>query len=158
MELKPITYANVDELMALSVREDQRSFVASNKDSLVDAYIALSTCHSALPFGIYEDGKPVGFVMFGYDTLGDEDDPEIAGGNYCLWRFMIDQRYQGNGLGRRALAHCLDYIRALPCGPAEYLWTSYEPDNLVASGLYRKIGFRENGEMCGKELVAVLRL
>lgn len=158
MELRPVTYANVDELTALSVREDQRNFVASNKDSLVDAYLALSTGCNALPFGIYEDEIPVGFVMFGYDSLGDEDDPEIACGNYCLWRFMIDRRYQGKGLGKRALALAIDAVKALPCGPAECLWTSFEPDNQVAAGLYYQAGFQENGEMCGEEVVAVRKL
>ena len=158
MEFRKITYDNVDELLALSVQESQKSFVASNKDSLVDAYIALSTGHVAQPFGIYQKGQPVGFVMFGYHTLGDTDDPEIASGNYCLWRFMIDKDCQGRGLGKRALAMALDYVGNLPFGPAEYCWTSYEPENLRAKRLYTQAGFQENGQYCGEELVAAVQL
>lgn len=103
MELRRITYDNVDELLALSVSEEQKSFVAANKDSLVDAYIALSMGGYAEPFGIYECGSPVGFVMFGYGAPDDDDDPDVADGNYCLWRLMIDKHYQGRGLGDLAM-------------------------------------------------------
>lgn len=158
MEFRKIAYDNVDELLALSVHENQKSFVASNKDSLVDAYIALSAGNAAQPFGIYENGQAVGFVMFGYDSLGDDDDPEIAKGNYCLWRFMIDKSRQGQGLGKRALAMALEYAASLPFGPAEYCWTSYEPENLAAQKLYAGAGFQENGQRCGEETVAVVKL
>lgn len=158
MELRRITYDNVDELLALSVSEEQKSFVASNKDSLVDAYIALSMGSYAEPFGLYDSGRPVGFVMFGYGLLGDDDDPDVADGNYCLWRLMIDKRHQGRGLGNLAMEQVIKYVRSMPLGPAEYCWTSYEPENTVAKALYAKYGFVENGERCGHELVAVMRL
>lgn len=158
MEFRKITYDNVDELLGLSVHENQKSFVASNRDSLVDAYLALSTGCAAQPFGIYEKGRAVGFIMFGYDSLGDEDDPEIAQGNYCLWRFMIDKSCQGRGLGKQALSMALDYVSALPLGPAEYCWVSYEPDNLAAKRLYARAGFQENGQCCGEEIVAAIKL
>lgn len=158
MELKTLTYDNVDEVLALTVREDQKKFVASNEYSLVDAYIALSTGHHAQPFGIYEEDKPVGFVMFGYGSIDDPDEPEIAHENYCLWRFMIDQKYQGRGLGKKALQTCLDYLRTKPLGPAEYCWLSYEPENAAARSLYQTFGFSENGQMCGEEIVAICKL
>ena len=158
MQLRQIDWANVDQITALSVQASQRSFVASNKDSLVDAYVATSLGGAAKPFGLYECGYPVGFVMIGYDTLGDEDEPNIANKNYCLWRFMIDQRYQSKGLGRMAMEKILEYLRAKPLGPAEYCWTSYEPENQVAKALYERFGFIENGELCGEEIVAVLKL
>lgn len=158
MELRKLTYDNVDEVLALRVREDQREFVASNEYSLVDAYLALSSGGNALPFGIYEGDLPVGFVMFGYGTLDDPDEPQIAAGNYCLWRFMIDQRHQGKGLGKKALAACLDFLQTRPLGPAEYCWLSYEPENEAAKSLYHRFGFGENGQMCGEEVVAVRKL
>ncbi|MCD3235155.1 hypothetical protein IRP63_06870 [Clostridium botulinum] len=44
----------------------------------------------------------VGFIMFGYDTIGDEGEPNIAEGNYCIWRFMINKAYQKQGFGKKA--------------------------------------------------------
>ena len=71
----------------------------------------------ALPFGIYDGDVPVGFVMLGYDVVhGETDMPEIAKGNYCIWRFMIDEKFQGKGLGRQALQLVLDYMKTFPCG------------------------------------------
>jgi diamine N-acetyltransferase len=158
VELRKLTYSNVDEVLALTVREEQKEFVASNEYSLVDAYIALSNGGCAQPFGIYEGEEPVGFVMFGYGTLDDSDEPQIAAGNYCLWRFMIEQKHQGRGLGKKALQACLDYLQTRPLGPAEYCWLSYEPENEAAKSLYKKFGFAENGQMCGEEIVAVRKL
>ena len=88
--------------------------------------------------------------MFGYGTIGDEDEPSVAENNYCLWRFMIDREYQHRGLGKKALAAALDYIRTFPCGSAEYCWLSYEPENKAAKALYNSFGFVENGETDGE--------
>lgn len=158
MELRKVTFENIDAIIGLSVREDQKGFVAPNVLSLAEAYVAESGGHTALPFGIYEGDEPVGFVMFGYGSLDDPDEPAVAEKNYCLWRFMIDRERQGKGLGRRAMEVCLEYLRTMPCGPAEEVWVSYEPENAVARELYHKFGFRENGQMCGEEVVAAMRL
>lgn len=156
IELRRIDLSNVHEITALHVREDQRSFVASNTDSLVEAFACRESGHEVLPFGLYADGTAVGFAMFGYGYM--EGDPEIARGNYVIVRFMIDQHHQGKGLGKKAMQACLDYLRTFPCGKASHVWLSYEPENAVARALYRQAGFRENGETSGEEIVAVLEL
>ena len=92
-----------------------------------------------------------------YDSFGEEP-PEVLKKNYSIWRLMIDKRYQGRGYGREAIGLALDFIRTWPCGEAEYCSLSYEPENQVAAKLYRSLGFVENGEMDGDEIVAVLKL
>ena len=52
----------------------------------------------------------------------------------------------------------LDFIQTFPCGKAEYCWLSYEPENTVAKELYASFGFKENGDMDGEEIIAVLKL
>ena len=158
MELVKINNQNVWEIVRLKVHDSQSDFVAPNDYSIIEAYATISSGYVALPFGLYEEGKPVGFVMVGYGTIGDEDEPQIAQNNYCIWRFMIDQKYQGRGLGKRAMKAVLEYIMTFPCGKAEYCWLSYEPDNQAARSLYRKAGFEETGEMDGDEIVAVKRI
>ena len=154
MELRKITLENMDAVIGLGVREDQKEFVAPNLLSLGEAYAALSGGYTAQAFGLYEGDGPVGFVMFGYDSLDDPEEPPVAKGNYCLWRFMIDQKHQGRGLGKQAMQVCLDYLRTRPFGPAEKVWLSYEPENAAARSLYHRFGFRENGQRCGEEIVA----
>ena len=92
--LRRVTHANFEELADLAVREDQREFVASNAVSIMEAYTTLVEGGVALPFGIYAGDTPVGFLMIGYDCLDWEDAPAVARGAYCLWRLMIDARYQ----------------------------------------------------------------
>ena len=60
---------------------------------------------------VVADDVPVGFVMLSIDTATPE---------YYLWRFMIDQRYQGRGYGREAIRQVIDHVRTLP-GAAELL-------------------------------------
>ena len=156
MELRKADLSNVWALTALSVSPEQKDFVASNAESLIEAYATQSSGYPAMAFGLYEGDEPVGFALFGYGRM--EGDPEVAQDNYILCRFMIDQRYQGRGLGKRGLQACLDYLRTYPCGPARQVWLSYEPENAAARALYHGAGFRENGEMCGGEIVAVREL
>lgn len=158
IQLRKIESNNIWKVIKLSVKEEQINFVATNTESILEAYTAITSGNVALPFGIYNDNCLVGFVMFGYGTVDGEGDPSIAANNYCIWRFMIDKNFQGQGLGKEALHKALGYLRSEPCGKAEYCWLSYEPENIGAKALYTSMGFRETGEMCGGEIVSVLKL
>lgn len=160
IHLEKVNYKNVWDIVDLSTFESQYPFVASNSDSLIDAYIAVTSDNAcAYPFGIYDDETPVGFLMIGYNEAGIESDaPEALKNNYSLWRLMIDKNYQRKGFGREAVRLALAFIRTWPHGKAEYCALSYEPENTVAKALYQSFGFEENGEMDGDEVVAVLKL
>lgn len=160
MELVKLSQKNIWDVVHLQVTPEQeaRGFVASNACSVIEAFAVREDGYVALPFALYEAGQPVGFLMIGYGSLGEEAEPSIARGNYTIWRLMIDARFQGQGLGIRAMEAALDYIRTWPCGKAHYCWLSYEPENITAKALYARMGFRENGETDGEEIVAVLPL
>ncbi len=115
LRLEKANGKNVWELLKLRVSDDQRSYVASNNTSIIEAYTAITGNGYGFPFGIYDEDTPVGFLMIGFD--GDDywdDAPAIAKGNYNLWRLMIDERYQGRGYGREAVRLALDFIRTWP--------------------------------------------
>ena len=157
LKLKKITGRNIWDILKLSVYDAQQDFVASNDLSIIEAYTAITGNGYAFPFGIYEDDMPVGFLMIGFDTDEYWDNaPSIAKGNYNLWR--LDKNHQKKGYGREAVKLALNFIKTFPCGEAEYCWLSYEPENEVASRLYRSFGFVETGEMDGEELIAILKL
>ncbi|MFV0399722.1 MAG: GNAT family N-acetyltransferase [Oscillospiraceae bacterium] len=158
MELRKVDSGNIWKIIKLAVNDDQQGFVATNTQSILEAYTTITSGGVALPFGLYEGDTPVGFVMFGYGNSGEETEPSVAKGNYCIWRFMIDKAYQGRGHGKQAMAECLTYLRTAPCGEAEYCWLSYEPENVGAKALYTSFGFRESGEVCGGEIVSVVKL
>ncbi len=159
IHLEKINSENVWDILKLKVSESQKSFVASNERSMIEAYTTITANGHAFPFGIYEEAQPVGFVMIGYGKDdGWKDAPAIADGNYNLWRLMIDKNHQNRGYGKQAVALALRFVRTFPCGPAEFCWLSYEPENTVAKSLYASFGFVETGEKDGEEQIAVLKL
>lgn len=167
--LEKITYKNyIKAIWGLKVTPKQKSFVASNMCSLAEAYVAITNGGVALPFAICRNKRPIGFLMIGYGA-NDEDfegeDPafvEMVKKSYCLWRFMIDKRYQRKGYGRKAMQLALDYIKTFPCGKADACWLSYEPENEVAKKLYASFGFVEQPQFYkggeGEEMPAILNL
>ena len=159
VRLEQVSEENIREILALRVGTHQQGLVAPNSVSLAEAYLALRAHGQVFPFGIYDGDTPVGFCMVGFGSDDEwEDAPAVADGNYNLWRFMIDERYQGRGYGKSALALVLDFIAGEPCGPAPLCWLSYAPENAAAKALYASFGFRETGEKDGDEVIAVLFL
>ena len=159
IRLERMNGKNVWDILKLHVAKGQESFVAPNDVSIVEAYIAITHHGKAFPFGIYDDVIPIGFCMIGFGKDDDwENAPAIAKGNYNLWRFMIDERYQRKGYGKAAMQKIMEFISDEPCGPAEYCWLSYEPENEKAKSLYASFGFCETGEMDGEEVIAALKL
>ena len=148
LRLEKVNGKNVWDILKLKVSESQRNFVAPNDVSIIEAYTAITANGYAFPFGLYDGDKPVGFLMIGFDIDDYWDDaPEIARGNYNLWRLMIDESNQRNGYGKEAVKLALEFINSIPCGKAEYCWLSYEPENEAARHLYSSFGFVETGEM-----------
>lgn len=165
LHLERIDHKNVWEIIDLKVFKSQKNFVAPNWASIIEAYSVQDTDTVAFPFGIYNDKKPVGFLMIGYNESDADNDPEagyvppkVYDNNYTIWRLMIDKRYQKRGYGKEAVNLALDFIRTWPSGKAEYCAISYESENVIARKLYLSMGFEENGEMDGEEIVAVMKL
>ena len=158
IQLREITNQNIWQVCSLTVFDEQKDFVAENVQSLAEAYATRNEGHQAMPLAVYRDEEPVGFVMIGKGTVGNENESELIRNNYSLWRLMIDKRFQGQGLGWQTLDAAVSLIRSFPFGKAEKVWLSYEPENTRAKEIYRKYGFVENGEMCGNEVIAVYTL
>ncbi|MEZ7734524.1 GNAT family N-acetyltransferase [Gemella sp. 27098_8_149] len=159
LELKKINRKNVADILKLEVFDNQKSFVATNNSSIIEAYIAITENNHVFTFGIYNDDKPVGFLMIGFDVNSDDESaPKIAKGNYNIWRLMIDKKFQGKGFGKKAMELALEFINTFPCGTAKYCWLSYESENDRARQLYKSVGFVETDEKDGDEIVGILKL
>ena len=158
-KLKKINRNNIGEILKLEVFDNQKSFVATNNSSIIEAYIAITENNDVFTFGIYKENTPIGFLMIGFDVNSDDEGaPRIAKGNYNIWRLMIDKKFQGQGFGKEAMDLALEFVNTFPCGTAKYCWLSYECDNEVARQLYKSVGFVETDEKDGEEIVAVLKL
>lgn len=159
VRLEKITPANVWDIINLKISESQKGFVSANQRSIIEAYAIVNIGGHAFPFGIYDGDIAVGFMMIGFDVDDYwENPPAIAPGNYNLWRFMIDEKYQNRGYGKAAMKLALEFVRSFPCGRAEYFWTSYVPKNEAAKKLYASFGFEENGETDCDEIITVLKI
>ena len=73
-----------------------------------------------------------------------------------VWRFLIDARFQGRGIGRAALLLVIEQARRR--GVFKTLWLSYLPGPGGPEHFYRGLGFRPTGRMDGKEVVLELPL
>ena len=135
--LEAITPDNYEAVCDLDVSEAQQDFVAGNTWSLVQAAFHPGYQTRA----IKADGELVGFFMWVPET------PQRI--------FMVDQRWQGRGIGRRALELALAQIRDTP-GLAE-VEICYNPRNPVAGAFYGSFGFVETGlDDDGEDMLAVL--
>ena len=143
VSLREITRETVRSILDLNVAKEQEKLVASNARSIAEAHFAESAWFRA----IYAGEMPVGFVM-----LSEDHDK----GEYYLWRFMIDARYQGKGYGTRALELTIQHVKTRP--NAKELVTSHVKGNERAGHVYQKLGFRYTGEVYGEELAMKLEL
>jgi diamine N-acetyltransferase len=138
IDLREITRDNLRICIELDVSPEQRAYVAPNVQSVAEAYVL----PEADPRLIYADDEPVGFVLF----HPREDGPE-----HYIVRFMIDHRFQGQGLGRRALAAAIEWVAREKT--ADRVRLSVVPENKAARELYLSAGFVETGEIDHGEVV-----
>lgn len=158
MELRKISQENVWNVAKLKVSKDQERFVASNVESILEAFAVREDGYVTLPFALYEEEELVGFCMLGYGGIGDDEESDIVNDNYSIRRLMIAPEFQGKGLGKKAMEAIMEYIKTFPFGKAEYCWVSYDEENTKAKKLYESFGFYENGDVDDGEIVAVLKL
>src|SRR5690606_3522141 len=147
--LREVTKATVRKICELSVAEGQRKFVANNAESMAQAYFHPEAWFRA----VYADETPVGFVML--------EDPTLVSGSgteepICLWRFMIDHRYQGLGFGKRTLDLVVDHVRERTA--LDHILTSCVPGDEGPRNFYRRFGFVPTGEVLDDEIVLRLDL
>jgi diamine N-acetyltransferase len=155
ISLRPIDPGNYRECIELSVAPGQERFVASNQQSLAEAYVWRE---AAEPFAVYSDEQMVGFALLFPLGEGVPDDsipaPESLRG-YILVRLMIDGRFQGLGYGRAALEAIVELVRGRGLG---VLRLSVVTENQQALEFYRRNGFAETGEIDGGEIVMERRI
>ena len=132
-ELKSITENNFLDAFDLKLAPGQERFVSHPIRSLAQAYVYREQCR---PFGIYAEGKMIGYVMVIYDR----DVPE-----YDIWHMMIDESMQGRGYGSEALDQVMEYIRTKPFGDADRVALTCSKNNARARKLYESRGFSATG-------------
>jgi diamine N-acetyltransferase len=141
--LRPVDSSNYRECIELRVAPDQERFVASNLQSLADAYVWRD---GAEPYAVYSDDEMIGFALLF---------PLEEGRGFTLVRLMIDRRFQGRGYGRGALEAIVELVRSRELATIRL---SVVPQNEQALEFYRRNGFVETGDLEEGEVVMERRL
>lgn len=143
ISLRHITKENYEAICELEVSKQQEDYVASNVWSLVESKFNDGYETRA----IYANDEPVGFFMW---VLENAEKTSI-------WRFMIDQKHQKKGVGRRALNLALDEIKQ--ASGLRKIEICYDPKNPVAKDFYSSFGFSEVGmDEDGEDMLALINL
>jgi diamine N-acetyltransferase len=145
VRLEPITAANWRAAGALRVAPGQLHLVA---DLEPVAFVVLARSYVGYQGGLWHPLAAYDDELVGVVALVDE------GPTWALRTLMIDELFQGRGLGRAAALAALDYARA---HGARRLRLTVNPANTPAIRLYESLGFQP-GAPRGTDLGMVLAL
>lgn len=143
VSLRKVTKDNYEAVCELDVSKEQEELVACNMWSLVESMFNEGYETRA----IYLEDTPVGFLMWVKESLT----------KVSIWRFMVDQKHQQNGIGRLALEAALTEIRQLT--NLKEIEICYHPKNPVAKEFYASFGFVEVGmDEDDEDMLAVVKI
>ncbi|KAF9955549.1 hypothetical protein BGZ70_010188 [Mortierella alpina] len=138
--LREITKENWRAITDLRVAASQTTIVASNLKSLCESHYS----EDAWARGIYADETPVGFLMM---SLWEPEDW------YAVWRFMIDEKYQGLGYGRKSMLLAIAHVKETYADAKQIRLMSIGPEgrkDVSAKdspyNFYLGLGFKPEGE------------
>ncbi|WP_025113605.1 GNAT family N-acetyltransferase [Lysinibacillus fusiformis] len=146
-EIRDITAFNKQEILALRIADNQQNFIESTDQCLAEAEMD----RRFTPLGLYKDSTVIGFAMYGVFPHGDHSQ------RVWLDRYLIDERFQRQGLGKHFLQQLIHYLtEKFNC---HKIYLSVYDNNAVAIQLYKQFGFIFNGELDDKgEKVMVLEV
>ena len=145
-ELRKITEDNFIDAFNLKLAPGQEKYVSHPIRSLAQVYVYRDQCQ---PFGIYAEGKMVGYVMVIYDYDVSE---------YDIWHMMIDESMQGRGYGSDALDQVIEFISTKPFGDSGRIALTCNKENPIARKLYERKGFVATGAEDEDEIEMVLNI
>ena len=125
----------------VKLKADQEHFIETVDECLREA----DTYEGWHPVAIYHDEDVVGFAMYG--SFGPNKDTWID-------RIIIDESYQGKGLGRIAMKKLIGIVSSK--FEVKDIYLSIVEENRIAYSLYKSMGFEyinerdPNGELIFK--------
>ena len=133
MRLISITEDNWMDVASLSVKEEQKGFVAPAIGILARGYVYRDCCAKVYAFDN-------GGVIVGMALVREFTDEPLG---YDLQQFMIDGRYQNRGYGTEALGLVLDELRKEK--RYDHVELCVKKADTEAIRLYEKHGFTDSG-------------
>jgi len=112
---------------------------------MAQAYINLKDQHPDACFAIYHNDDVIGFTKIVFVSK-DEESYHFSEDTYYLDAMMIDEKHQGKGYGKLALAQILAFMQAKPWGNTCSIKLSCFDENVDATKFYEKFGFIRTDE------------
>ncbi len=123
------------DILDLSVSQNQKSFIEKSSKCLKDA----ETNAYNMTWNFY--GVYLGELLIGFAMHGRQEFRPLPCSKVWLDRFMIDQRYQGKGYGKKSMELILQKLYIdYKCNK---IYLSAIEDNVFAISLYEKLGFKK---------------
>ena len=149
---KPVTPNNFEDVINLRMRDDQIGFMENNLYSLAEAKVF----DYLEPRAIYEDDTLIGFMLYYFQPEGvirkmgsgeGIHDIHSDGMDYIYFkRLMLDESFQGKGLGKETLTTALEYFKS-EYPSIGFVELMHYMDNDTGASLYEAVGFKSTGEV-----------
>lgn len=136
----------INDIIDLSVEESQKHLIANNAEWLAEARFN----DDSVSYGIYLDHKPAGLISLIDPRLLDKFDDHFQTEHLYVWRVMIDQRFQGKGLGNQAINFSKRYASII--GLQGVSLTTMDREEGNALSVYQKLGFNPTGRRLDDEI------
>ena len=133
--LRDITGDNYFQVLELKISPEQEAakFVSPVVRSLADAWFYREE-GITYPKAIYAKDDLVGFIMYDLDT----EEQQVF-----IWRFLIDQRYQGKGYGRQTIEAVVEMAKEQ--AQMTKVVADYVDGNEPMKKILLDLGFEETG-------------
>ena len=132
---REITSDNYSQVLNLKITPEQEAakFVSPVVRSLADAWFYRDE-GIAYPKAVYEDEDLVGFIMYELDT----EEQQVF-----IWRFLIDQAFQGKGYGRQTIEVVMEMAKEQ--AQMTKVVADYVDGNEPMKKILLNLGFEETG-------------
>lgn len=132
---REITSDNYSQVLNLKITPEQEAakFVSPVVRSLADAWFYRDE-GIAYPKAVYEDEDLVGFIMYELDT----EEQQVF-----IWRFLIDQAFQGKGYGRQTIEVVMEMAKEQ--AKITKVVADYVDGNEPMKKILLDLGFEETG-------------
>ena len=147
-----VTPENFEEVINLKLKEEQIGFLENNLYSLAESKVF----DYLEPRAIYNDDTLIGFLLYYFQPDGVErqigpgegkHEIHADGKDYIYFkRLMLDEKYQGKGLGRASMEASLEYFKEQHPSAA-FVELMHYMDNDTGASLYESVGFKSTGEV-----------
>ena len=129
VSLREVTKDNWLDVIHLDITKEQEDYVALNSESIAESRFYPHYVNRA----IYRGEEVVGFLQY-YQEL-EEGLPD----EFYIAQFMVDVKYQGQGIGKIATELAIKEMSAIP--ECKIITILYMPGHHVMRKFYSQFGF-----------------